>query len=109
MKYAFKKINLEADRLVPLITSWAEMQLTLTGEKAIIRGFGFAHDIAEAFSALVLNWEVTVLLHASPPGLPPGTYDLTAIGEDLYATHDQQKFLVPDGPVTVEVTAVAED
>jgi hypothetical protein len=109
MKYAFKKMRLEADRLVPLITSWAEMQLIVTEERAVIRGFGFAHDIAEAFSALVLDWEATVFLQTSLPGLAPGAYDLTVIGEDLYAARDQQKFLVPGGPVTVEVTAVAEE
>lgn len=105
MKYAFKKMRLEADRLVPLVTDWAEMQLIVTDERAIIRGFGFAQDIAEAFSALLLDWDATVLLRHYPRDLAPGTYDLTVIGEDIYVIQSARKFLVPDGPVVVETVA----
>ena len=55
MKYAFQKIQLEAGSLLALIDTWAEMQLQVTDTSAKIIGYGFAPDIAEAFTTLVLE------------------------------------------------------
>lgn len=104
MKYAFTKLRLEAPALHPLITTWAEMKLTVTEANALITGFGFASDIADALTTLAPGWEATIFLPRATVPLKPGEYNLDLIGKDLYAFRGQLKQAVPDGPVVVEVS-----
>lgn len=99
---------LEAGSLYDLVSTWAEMQLLVSEEAALITGYGFDPDISWALTTLTLDWEATIHL---PPGhiaLPAGEYDLITIAGDLYACRNQEKFLLPDTPVTVEVVSVPE-
>ena len=108
MKYAFQKMRLEADSLYSLINNWVETHLTVTEGAAIIIGYGYAYEIAGAFSNLVLDWEATIVLPRAELELENGEYDLIMLKEKLYACRNQQKFLLPDGPVVVEVVSVPE-
>jgi hypothetical protein len=108
MPFAFTYMRLEASSLYTLIANTAELQLTVGEETARITGYGFAFDIEEAFSTLVLDWEATVLLDRAKTGLPGGEYDLIYLEDRLYATRNQQKFPLPDLPVEVEVKSVPE-
>ena len=103
MPFAFRTMRLEAKSLYSLINTWVEMNLAVTEEAAIITGFGFAHDIAWAFTNLVFDWEASILLPKDGLGLATGDYKLTRFGEELYACRDQQKYLLADQPVVVEV------
>ncbi|MCB9040363.1 MAG: hypothetical protein H6557_27380 [Lewinellaceae bacterium] len=107
MKYAFQKMRLEADSLYALINNWVETHLTVTEGAAVIIGYGY--EIAGAFSNLVLDWEATVLLPRAGLELENGEYDLIMLGEELYACRKQQKYLLPDLAVTVEVVSVPEE
>ena len=109
MKYAFQKMRLEADSLYALINNWVETHLTVTEGAAVIIGYGYAYEIAGAFSNLVLDWEATVLLPRAGLELENGEYDLIMLGEELYACRNQQKYLLPDLAVTVEVVSVPEE
>lgn len=105
MKYAFQKIQLEADSFYALITTWAEMQLEITEDSATLRGYGFAPEIAEAFTTLVLDWEGEILLPALPPGLAPGAYDLIELDGLVYACREGEKYRLEDGEVSVEIVS----
>lgn len=103
MKYAFKHITLHAESLYALINDWVEMQLLVEEEKAYLFGYGYAYEIAEAFTTLVLDWEARIYMPT--PTLPPGQYDLVMLEEGLYACQKQQKWLLEDREVRVEVKA----
>jgi len=107
MKYAFQKIQLEADSFYALITTWAEMQLEVTEDSALIRGYGFAPEIAEAFTTLVLDWEAEIRLPEIPDGLTPGAYDLIELDGLVYACREGEKFRLADGEVSVEIVSQA--
>ncbi len=109
MKYAFQKMRLEADSFYALINTWAETHLTVTEGAAVIIGYGFAYEIAGAFSNLVLDWETTIILPEEKLELKNGEYDLIMLDKELYACRNQQKYLLPDMAVTVEVVSVPED
>lgn len=106
MKFAFRKMRLEAESFYAIISAWAEMQLLITDEQAAISGFGFSEDIAEAFSTLVLDWEATIFLPRDEIALPPGAYSLIRLGDEAFACRGQQKFLLEDHAVTVEVLSL---
>ena len=108
MKFAFQKMRLEADSLYALVSTWAEMQLQLTEDGAVITGYGFAHEIAEAFTNLVLDWEASIFFPEGNLSLESGTYELIFIKEKLYACRDQEKLLLEDTPVVVQVTSAPE-
>ncbi len=108
MRFAFQKMQLEAPSLYALIDTWAEMQLEVTDSAAVIKGYGFSHEIAKAFTTLVLDWEAKIFLARESLSLDPGTYDLVRVDEALFACRDQQKYLVTDRGVAVEVQSVIE-
>jgi hypothetical protein len=103
MKYAFQTMRLEAASFQSLIANWAEIQLVVTADGAILHGYGFAHDIAAAFSALVLDWEAAIHLPPAHLELAPGTYSLILLAEGLFACRGQERFRVGDGEAVVEV------
>jgi hypothetical protein len=103
MKHAFQTMRLKAASFQSLITNWAEMQLVVTTEAATLHGYGFAHDIAAAFSVLVLDWEAAILLPPAHLELPPGTYSLILLADGLFACQGQERFWVGDGEGVVEV------
>ena len=103
MPFAFRTMRLQAKSLYSLINTWVEMNLAVTEEAAIITGFGFAQDIAWAFTNLVFDWEASISLPRGGVGLETGEYKLIRLGEALYACRDQQKYLLADQPVVVEV------
>jgi hypothetical protein len=105
MKYAFQKMRLEAPNFYALINNWVETQLIVTETGARIIGYGYAYEIAGAFSDLVLDWEATILL-SQEPDLESGQYNLYMLDEGLFAFKDQQRFPVADQPVVVEVVSV---
>ena len=109
MKYAFQKMRLEADSLYALINNWVETHLTVTEGAAAIIGYGYAYDIAGAFSNLVLDWEATIILPRAELDLENGEYDLIMLEEELYACRNQQKYRLPDMAVAVEVVSVPEE
>lgn len=78
-----------------LINNWVETQLIVTESSARIIGYGYAYEIAGAFSDLVLDWEATILL-SQEPGLEAGQYDLSMLDEGLFAFKDQQRFPLAD-------------
>jgi hypothetical protein len=108
MKYAFQKIRLEAGSFYALINNWVETQLIVSDSGARIIGYGYAYEIAAAFSDLVLDWEAAILL-SQEPGLETGQYDLSMLDEGLFAFKDQQRFPLADQPVVVEVVSVEEE
>jgi len=81
------------------------MQLEVTEESALIRGYGFAPEIAEAFTTLVLDWEAEIRLPALPPGLTPGAYDLIELDGAVYACREGDKYRLEDGAVSVEIVS----
>lgn len=109
MKYAFQKMRLEADSFYALINNWVETHLTVTEGAAVIIGYGYAYEIARAFSNLVLDWEATIILPREELELENGEYDLIMLEKELYACRNQQKYLLPDGPAVVEVVSVPEE
>ena len=109
MKYAFQKMRLEADSFHALINNWVETQLVVTDSSARIIGYGYAYEIAGAFSDLVLDWEAAILLPRQELGLEAGEYDLSMLEEGLYAFKDQHRFPLADRPVVVEVVSVGEE
>ena len=109
MKYAFQKMRLEADSFYALINNWVETQLVVTDSSACIIGYGYAYEIAGAFSDLVLDWEATILLPRQALGLEAGEYDLSMLEEGLFAFKGQQRFPLADRPVVVEVVSVEEE
>ncbi|MCO6488459.1 MAG: hypothetical protein J5I98_08580 [Phaeodactylibacter sp.] len=108
MKYAFQKMRLEADSLYALINNWVETHLTVKEDTAVIIGYGYAYEIAGAFSNLVLDWEATIILPREELDLENGEYDLIILEKELYACRNQQKYLLPDMAVTVEVVSAPE-
>jgi hypothetical protein len=110
MKFAFKKMRLEADSLYSLIMTWIEMQLFVTKDGSYITGYGYYYEIAGAFTNLVFDWEAYIYLPQHKFNLEEGVYGVATIGEDLYAFKDQKKYyLGKDGPVIVEVISVPEE
>ncbi len=101
-------MRLEAGSLYALINNWVETQLVVTESSARIIGYGYAHEIAGAFSDLVLDWEATIVLPRQELSLETGEYDLFMLEEGLYAFKDQQRFPLADQPVVVEVVSVEE-
>ncbi len=85
-----------------------ETQLIVTESGARIIGYGYAYEIAGAFSDLVLHWEATILL-SQEPGLEAGQYDLSMLDEGLFAFKGQQRFLLADQLAAVEVVSVEEE
>ena len=86
-----------------------ETQLIVTESSARIIGYGYAYEIAGAFSDLVLDWEATILLPRQALGLETGEYDLSMLEEGLFAFKDQQRFPLADQRVVVEVVEVEEE
>lgn len=109
MKYAFQKMRLEADSFYALINNWVETQLIVTESSARIIGYGYAYEIAGAFSDLVLDWEAAILLPRQELGLETGSYDLSMLEGRLFAFKDQQRFPLADRPVIVEVVSAEEE
>lgn len=109
MKYAFQKMQLEAKGFYDLIGTWAEMQLIVTDDSAVIVGDGYTSEIEEALTILVLDWEATIPLSGPGLELPTGSYDLTRKGATVHACMDEQFFPLADRPVVVEVAAKPEN
>lgn len=104
----FQNLRLEADSLYALINDWAQMQLTVAHDYAVITGFGFHADLAGAFSALVPDWEASIFLPTTYLDWETGTYSLELVDEKCYASRNQQGFLLPDVPVVVVVVSMPE-
>lgn len=109
MPFAFQKMQLEADSLLALVSTWAEMQLIVEETSATIIGYGYTDEIAEAFTILVFDWEATIILDRSQLEIPIGSYDLIRSDDQLFACKDQQSFILMDQPVKVAVLSVPED
>ena len=86
-----------------------ETQLIVTESSARIIGYGYAYEIAGAFSDLVLDWEAAILLPRQELSLETGEYDLSMLEEGLFAFKDQQRFPLADQRVVVEVVEVEEE
>lgn len=106
MKYPFQKIQLEAKGFYDLIGTWAEMQLVVTKDSAVIIGDGYTPEIIEALTILVLDWEASIPLPKTELELPEGSYDLSQKGAVVNACKDKQFFPLTDRPVTVEVVSM---
>lgn len=102
-------MQLEAGGFFDLINTWAEMQLVVTEDSAKIIGDGYTHEIAEAFTILVFDWEASIPLSREDLDLPEGSYDLIRDEEVVYACKDQQSHPLADRPVTVEVVSAPEE
>lgn len=109
MKYAFQQATLQANSYYRLIQTWAEMQLVAEPGGAYLHGYGYAHEIAEAFSALLLDWSATIRLPEGTADLPPGTYELIVLEGQLYACQAQQRWPLPDAAVEVELVSAPEE
>ncbi|MEZ4995359.1 MAG: hypothetical protein R2824_33385 [Saprospiraceae bacterium] len=109
MPFPIQKMHLEAPSLYALISTWAETQMIISEKIAQIIGYGYARDVAEAFTLLVFDWEATIFLDRTGLMLPAGTYGLIHDGDTLLACREQQSFSIPDQPVTIEVISVPED
>jgi hypothetical protein len=105
MKYAFQKMQLEAKGFYDLIGTWAEMQLIVTDDSAVIVGDGYTSEIEEALTILVLDWEATIPLSGAGLELPAGSYDLNRKGDMVHASQGQTSYPLPDRPVVVAVRA----
>lgn len=108
MKYPFQKMHLEAEGFFDLIGTWAEMQLVVSGDAAVIIGDGYTFEIAKAFTALVLDWEARIPLPRHELDLPDGAYDLSHQGSIVFACKGQEAYPVVDRAVRVEVVSVPE-
>ncbi|MCO6479472.1 MAG: hypothetical protein J5I94_22750 [Phaeodactylibacter sp.] len=109
MKFAFQKMQLEADGFYGLINTWAEMQLVVTKDSATIIGYGYAHEILEAFTLLVFDWEASIPIAKEGLGIPEGSYDLSRMGDKVHACTSEKAYFLPDRPVTVEVVSAPEE
>lgn len=109
MRFAFQKMQLEAESLFALIQTWAEMQLIVSEDTAAIIGYGYSDEIAGAFSILVFDWEATIPLPRHELDLPEGSYDLIRSNGLLHACRNQQAYPLADRPVRVEVVSVPEE
>ena len=97
MKYAFTQLELQADSFYDLIGTWAEMQLVVPDEgPAYLHGYGFAQDIAAAFTTLVLDWSARIELPSGAVQLAPGTYELVRLEAGVFACRGGEKWLLGD-------------
>jgi hypothetical protein len=108
-QFPFQKMRLEADGFYDLINTWAEMQLVVTKDSATIIGDGYAHEILEAFTVLVFDWEASIPLSKESLDIPEGSYDLSRMGDIVHACTNRQAYPLPDRPVTVEVVSMPEE
>ncbi len=106
MKHPFQQMRLQAESFYALITTWAEMRLEVAEDSALLRGYGFAPEIAEAFTTLVLDWEATLQLLEVPETLAPGAYELIELEGVVYACREGGKYRLDDQKVSVEVLSV---
>jgi len=109
MRFAFQKMQLEAEGFYDLINTWAEMQLVVTKDSATIIGYGYTYEIAGAFTILVFDWEASIPLSKEGLGIPEGSYDLSRMGNIVHACTSEKAYPLPDRPVTVEVLSVPEE
>lgn len=109
MRFAFQKMQLEANGFYDLINTWAEMQLVVTKDAATIIGDGYTYEIAKAFTALVFDWEASIPLTKTGLNIPEGSYDLSRQGDIVHACTAQEAYPLPDRSVTVEVISAPED
>ncbi|MCB0614606.1 MAG: hypothetical protein KDC75_14920 [Phaeodactylibacter sp.] len=109
MKFAFQKMQLEADGFYKLINTWAEMQLVVTEDSATIIGYGYTYEIAGAFTMLVFDWEASIPIAKEGLNIPEGSYDLSRMGDKVHACSSEKAYFLPDRPVTVEVVSVPEE
>lgn len=109
MNHPFQQATLQANSYYRLVQTWAEMQLVAEPERAYLHGYGYAHDIAQAFSALVLDWSAAIHLPEGTADLPPGNYDLIMQDGQLYACREQQRWPLPDAAVRVELLSEPEE
>lgn len=110
MPYAFQQMRLEAESLYALINTWAETQLEVRPDAAVIVGYGYNEAISEAFTLLVFDWEATIHLDISDLDIPLGAYRLIRSQTTylLYACSKEDSYPIPDRPVVVEVVSVPE-
>ncbi|MCB9295534.1 MAG: hypothetical protein H6559_20775 [Lewinellaceae bacterium] len=109
MKFAFQKMQLEADGFYKLINTWAEMQLVVAEDSATIIGYGYTYEIAGAFTMLVFDWEASIPIAKEGLNIPEGSYDLSRMGDKVHACSREKAYFLPDRPVTVEVVSVPEE
>lgn len=109
MPYSFQKMQLEAQGFYDLIGTWAEMQLVVTQDSAVIIGDGYTYEISEAFTALVLDWEAHISLPKAELGIPEGSYDLSRKGDIVHACRGEKFYPLADQPVALEVISVPEE
>jgi hypothetical protein len=108
-QFPFQKMRLEAGSFYDLINTWAEMQLVVTEDSATIIGDGYVHEILEAFTVLVFDWEASIPLSKEGLDIPEGSYDLSRMGDIVHACTNQKAYPLPDRPVTVEVVSMPEE
>lgn len=97
MPHAFNNLQLEADSFYGLIGTWAEMQLVVPAEgPAYLHGYGFAQDIAAAFTTLLHDWSARIELPPDAVSLAPGDYELIRLDEGVFACRGGDKWLVGD-------------
>ena len=108
MPYPFQKIQLEAQGFYHLIGTWAEMQLVITRDAAEIIGDGYTYEIAEALTALVLEWEARIPLSKEDLEIPEGSYDLSKKGDVVHACRGEKFYPLADRPIVVEVISVPD-
>ena len=108
MKYPFQKLLLEAEGFIDLIGTWAEMQLVVTPDTAVIIGDGYTYDVSQALTTLVLDWEARIPLPRAALGIPGGSYDLSRKEDWVHACRGDEYFPIADRPVVVEVVSVPE-
>ncbi len=108
MKYSFRNLRLKADSLYAIVSAWSDMKLLVSPQSARIINAGFSHEVAQAFSTLVMDWEASVLLPKEKLPLEIGLYDLILIKNSLYACREQHHYLLGDMDVVVEVATLEE-
>lgn len=109
MRLPFQKMQLEAEGFYDLINTWAEMQLVVTEDSAMIIGEGYTYEILKAFTNLVFDWEASIPISKEGLNIPEGSYDLSRMGDKVHACTSEKAYPLPDRPVRVEVVSMPEE